>query len=201
MLDGHQLTSTQGLDLDKLATKKRFLFIDGLSSLFLPSTSRAAPRDDPSLIQGNDLARIASKIKNAIQALRAQGGNVVLVVDGLDFLLASSMGDGRDGVTASGLGEAVMELRQVCEVVPWRIFISKREVGCSTWLMDYIGCAYHNPYTLRRYTARNRTKYTSGNKPRFLPPQHSTPSRSGYRTETARYWCGQGCQWSYEDKR
>lgn len=92
--------------------KKRFMFIDGLSSLFLSSNTRAAPREDPSLIQGNDLARIASKIKGAIQALKVQGGNVVLVIDQLDFLLASS--NGQDGITPSTLGEMLMELRQVC---------------------------------------------------------------------------------------
>ena len=64
--------SSQGLDLDKLAMKKRFMFIDGLSFLFLPPSSRTAPREDPSLIQGNDLARIASRIKSATQALKAQ---------------------------------------------------------------------------------------------------------------------------------
>lgn len=92
--------------------KKRFMFIDGLSSLFLPSNSRTAPREDPSLIQGNELSRIASKVKAAIQALKAQGGNVVLVIDQLDFLLASS--NGQDGISSSILGEMLMELRQVC---------------------------------------------------------------------------------------
>ena len=92
--------------------KKRFMFIDGLSSLFLPSNSRTAPPEDPSLIQGTDLGRIATKIKSAIQALKAQGGNVVLVIDQLDFLLASS--NGQDGIISITLGEMLMELRQVC---------------------------------------------------------------------------------------
>ena len=104
----------QGLDLDRLAMKKRFMFIDGLTSLFLPSYSRTAPREDPSLIQGNDLGRIASKIKSAIQALKTQGGNVVLVIDQLDLLLASS--NGQDGITSTTLREMLMELRQVCEI-------------------------------------------------------------------------------------
>lgn len=58
------------------------------------------------------MARIASKIKSAIQALKVQGGNVVLMIDQLDFLLASS--NGQDGITSSSLGEMLMELRQVC---------------------------------------------------------------------------------------
>ena len=101
----------QGLDLDKLAIKKRFAYIDGLSSLFLPATSRSAPRDDPSLIQGNDLSRIATKTKALIQTLKAQGGDVVLVIDQLDISLATS--NGQDDITASSLGDLMMELRQV----------------------------------------------------------------------------------------
>lgn len=88
------------------------MFIDGLSSLFLPSNSRTPQRDDPSLIHGNELARIASKIGSALQALKAQGGNVVLVIDQLDFVLASS--NGQDEITPSTLGEMLMKLRQVC---------------------------------------------------------------------------------------
>lgn len=96
--------------MDKLAIKKRFMYIDGLS-LFLPSTSRAVPKEDPSLIQGNDLSRIAAKIKAAIQAQKAQGGDMVLVIDQLDLLLATS--NGQDGITVSGLGDLMVELRQV----------------------------------------------------------------------------------------
>lgn len=38
---------------------------------------------------------------------------MVLVIDQLDLLLATSTGDGKDGIAAQGLGEALMELRQV----------------------------------------------------------------------------------------
>ena len=64
---------------------------------------------------------MAAKIKSAIQALKAHGGDVVLVIDQLDLLLATS--SGQDGITASSLGDLMMELRQVriSEVVPWRI--------------------------------------------------------------------------------
>lgn len=86
------------------------MYIDGLSSLFLPITSRSS-REDPSLIQSNDLSRIASQIKAAIHALKAHGGDVVLVIDQLDLLLATS--NGQDGITASTLGDLLMELRQV----------------------------------------------------------------------------------------
>ena len=150
--------SSQGLDLDKLAMKKRFMFIDGLSFLFLPPSSRTAPREDPSLIQGNDLARIASRIKSATQALKAQGRNVVLVIDQLDFLLASS--NGQDGITSSTLAEMMMELRQVCGTLGDILGLGGREMK----LIKLLGRIFYSTHPRSGYAFRHSTADASGSK-------------------------------------
>lgn len=99
----------QGLDLDKLAAKKRFAFIDGLSELYLePAKSKPGTRST-NAIRGNELGNIHNTVKNALKELQAGSGKVVLVIDQLDLLLASS-GDKLDTVA---LGDTLMDWRLV----------------------------------------------------------------------------------------
>lgn len=99
----------QGLDLDKLAAKKRFAFIDGLSELYLePARSKAGTRG-ANAIRGNELATIHNTVKNTLKELQAGSGKVVLVIDQLDLLLATS-GDKLDTVA---LGDTLMDWRLV----------------------------------------------------------------------------------------
>jgi elongator complex protein 6 len=102
----------QGLDLDKLAAKKRFQFVDGLSGLFLPKQLRAAPgRVGEKTLSDPSLASVSRDLQNAIQPLRnSEGaGKTLLVVDQLDLLLAS----GGDQIGSVNLGDMLMSLREV----------------------------------------------------------------------------------------
>jgi elongator complex protein 6 len=102
----------QGLDLEKLAAKKRFQFVDGLSGLFLPKQLRAAPgRVGEKILSEPSLASVSRELHNAAQALRnSEGaGKTLLVVDQLDLLLAA----GGDQIGSVNLGDMLMSLREV----------------------------------------------------------------------------------------
>ncbi|KAE9370629.1 hypothetical protein N431DRAFT_559749 [Stipitochalara longipes BDJ] len=97
-----------GLDLEKLATRKRFCFVDGLTGLFLPKTSTV--RTGKSVLNSLDLAAVSREIQRSIQSLKdAQGGgNVFLLIDQLDLLLAA----GGDQIGAVKLGEMLVGLQE-----------------------------------------------------------------------------------------
>jgi elongator complex protein 6 len=97
---------TQGLDLDKLAAKKRFGFVDGLSGLFLPK-QKAIPRMGEKVLSNFNLRDVAGEIQEAIQILREGGGKVMLAIDQLDLLLAA----GGDHITPVAMGDVLTELR------------------------------------------------------------------------------------------
>ncbi|RDW64036.1 hypothetical protein BP5796_10538 [Coleophoma crateriformis] len=99
-----------GLDLDKLAARKKFAFVDGLSGLFLPkqaADSRVAPPQ--TILKSPELQNVASQILGGISQIKAAAsGKVLLVLDQLDLLLATA-GDKSDVVA---LGEMLLELRE-----------------------------------------------------------------------------------------
>lgn len=103
----------QGLDLDKLALKKRFAFVDGLSGLFLHRQPSATVRTgwEKILVQPG-LENVAKEIQDSIEALQSSQvpGRLLLVIDQLDFLLAAR----GDEVGAVKLEEMLMGLREVC---------------------------------------------------------------------------------------
>lgn len=92
----------QGLDLDKLVSKKRFTFVDGLTGLFLPDTANFGK----DVLRSPGVTKVASELINAIQSLG--DGKVALVIDGLDLLLAAGA-----GFTAVGLNDLLSNLREV----------------------------------------------------------------------------------------
>lgn len=105
-----------GLDLEVLAKKGRFGFVDGLGGLFSAGTQGA--QRWPSL-KSAEVGEVERVVGGAVDALRG-GGRVVVVVDGMDFLVAA----------AGGGGEAwrgvVMGLREVC--------------GSGVWVVKMGGC-------------------------------------------------------------
>ncbi|KAH7317650.1 hypothetical protein BKA65DRAFT_599659 [Rhexocercosporidium sp. MPI-PUGE-AT-0058] len=97
-----------GLDLDKLALKKRFAFVDGLSGLFLPrQPSTAAKRGGDKALTNPDLESVAKEIRIGIEALQGTG-KVLLVIDQLDLLLAA----GGEKIGAVSLEDMLMGLRE-----------------------------------------------------------------------------------------
>lgn len=105
-------TGRQGLDLDKLATKRRFAFLDGLSGLFLGRTKSRMGTGGANTLQSDELENIRSSLKSTVHALQADGGKVVLVIDQLDLLLATS----GDKMSIVALGDMLMDLRLVSEL-------------------------------------------------------------------------------------
>jgi len=100
-----------GLDLDKLALKKRFAFVDGLSGLFLHRQPSATVRTgwEKILVQPG-LENVAKEIQDSIEALQSSQvpGRLLLVIDQLDFLLAAR----GDEVGAVKIEEMLMGLRE-----------------------------------------------------------------------------------------
>ena len=103
----------QGVDLDKLALKKRFTFVDGLNGLFLPRQPSATVRTgrEKVLVQPG-LESVAKEIQDSIEALQnsQETGKLLLVIDQLDLLLAARGNE----VGAVELEEMLMGFREVC---------------------------------------------------------------------------------------
>jgi elongator complex protein 6 len=94
--------------LDKLAAKKRFTFVDGLSGLFL-SNQKPNSIAGERVLSNSGLSSVSGEIQQAIKTLQGDGGKIVLVIDQMDLLLAA----GGDQVTAGGMGDILMGLREV----------------------------------------------------------------------------------------
>ncbi|KAJ5040468.1 uncharacterized protein L3040_006124 [Drepanopeziza brunnea f. sp. 'multigermtubi'] len=100
-----------GLDFDKLALKKRFAFVDGLSGLFLPRQNVAASKGiEQRGLSSPKLENVSQEIQTAIQVLRDSpgSGKVLLVIDQLDLLIAA----GSEQIGACNVGEMLMDLRE-----------------------------------------------------------------------------------------
>jgi len=99
----------QGLDLDKLAAKKKFAFVDGLSGLFIPKQNVRLNVGEK-ILSNPDLGSVAAEIQKAVQTLE-EGGKVLLVVDQLDLLLAA----GGNHVGAVDVADMILGVREVCK--------------------------------------------------------------------------------------
>lgn len=116
-----------GLDLGKAAQRGRFLFLDGVSGLFVPSRNCEGKARDmrhemggsARVLQESSLEAVRQAVLDGIRELQkpqqqgeegdGEAGRIVLIIDQLDFLLAA----GGDEVTAVGMGQLLMDLRQV----------------------------------------------------------------------------------------
>lgn len=89
--------------------------MDGLTGLFLPAASPAGLKEK--VLSSPGLAAVSEEIKRNIQSLEeAGGGNIVLVIDQLDLLLAAS----GDQIRAVNVTEMLIGLREVREQL-WEI--------------------------------------------------------------------------------
>ncbi|SZF00541.1 unnamed protein product [Blumeria hordei] len=93
-----------GLDLAKLEEAKRFTFVDGLGGLFLAGNGHSSK---VSTLRNPDLHRVTEDLRTTIQMMKGNG-KLILVIDGLDFLLAAG-----DEITSAALGEKILGLREV----------------------------------------------------------------------------------------
>lgn len=117
--------SIKGLNLDTLAARGRFLFVDGLSRLFLGGGNRAAGPPDGRgsshqqqqlYLDSPCLADVARVLGAAVEKLQAAGGKVVLILDQPDVLLAAASPG--DGVTGTAWKYVVLGLREVSAFYP-----------------------------------------------------------------------------------
>lgn len=114
--------NTQGLNLDALAARGKFLFVDGLSRLFLDGGDGAAAppagrgpgqqqQQQHVYLDSPRLADVARVLGAAVERLQAAGGKVVLILDQPDVLLAAASPG--DGVTGTAWKDVVLGLREV----------------------------------------------------------------------------------------
>lgn len=100
----------QGLDLEKLAAKKRFKQVAGLTSMFVPGRQKAlVGKAEENALSNPALEPVSREIMGSIQNLKEGGGRILLVIDQLDLLLAA----GGEHVSAVGLGDMLMCFREV----------------------------------------------------------------------------------------
>lgn len=120
-----------GVDLEALGRRGRFGYVDGLS-LFSPGAGAAAGVGWKRAVtagSGDAVGDVKKAVLEVVDLLKKgkgspsdEGRKVVLVVDGLDFVLASSPGsaalDARRGdaptAAAVAVKDMLMDLREVC---------------------------------------------------------------------------------------
>lgn len=122
-----------GLDLGRLATKGRYGFVDGLSGLCTPAGKGADAKTGvegaPVVLRGVGVKDVKEGIVEGLRKLGADR-KTVLVIDGLDFLLAAQGGE--EGLVV--VEDMVMELREV------RLqFIPRLMLACSPCTRTGIG--------------------------------------------------------------
>lgn len=92
-----------GLDLARLEEAKRFTFVDGLGSLFLSGKKHSTM---VSTLHSPELNRVTEDIRTIIQTMKGDR-KLILVIDGVDFLLAAG-----DNITSAALADKIMGLRE-----------------------------------------------------------------------------------------
>ncbi|KAH8802683.1 hypothetical protein F5884DRAFT_903322 [Xylogone sp. PMI_703] len=102
-----------GIDLEKLGSQGRFVFVDGLSGLFQPQgRTGVLEKGKGTVLASTDPQALLKDIERAIQQLRSSSsqneGKILLVIDQLDLLLAA----GGDAITPASLGDLLMSLRE-----------------------------------------------------------------------------------------
>ncbi|KAI9829411.1 MAG: hypothetical protein M1819_006348 [Sarea resinae] len=113
-----------GLDLPRLASESRFVFIDGLTNLFFTSPSTAHSTSFPTVppptsgaqkITSPSPKQITKTILSQIDILK-QTNDIILILDAPDLLLAAT-GAGPGSTSVTELGEAILDLREVCSTI------------------------------------------------------------------------------------
>jgi elongator complex protein 6 len=105
-----------GIDLDAHSKRQRFYFVDGLSELFSGAAGGAAQATPGAAAAGRRTLRGATlpDLRKELYQVFAErpGGNVVLILDNPDLLLAAS------GYTITGeaLRETILDIREVCTI-------------------------------------------------------------------------------------
>ncbi|KAI0886103.1 uncharacterized protein GGS22DRAFT_159895 [Annulohypoxylon maeteangense] len=104
-----------GIDLDALARKAKFVFIDGLADIFhkpQTSTTKRSPEitSGKKVLSGITLQLLNKELGDAISSVQRSSSEqkTVLIIDHLDLLLAASGGE----VSSPGLQEMLLGIRE-----------------------------------------------------------------------------------------
>jgi len=168
----------QGLDLEKLAAKRRFAFVDGLSGLFVPRTRAAAGKVGEKILSSPALANVSEELVGSIRSLKdsqGESGKILLVIDQLDLLLAA----GGEQIGAVGLGDMLMGLREVC-------LQCLRMIATSTDI--WLGGSFYCCYAICGLSSCVSSTYAIGEGSRRFLAEFGPPSRFHFRVEAAGYW-------------
>ena len=111
------------------------------------------------------------------------GGNVVLVLDGLDFLLAAT------GCEVLGVLDMVGELREV------GMFFSSNICSSRGFFADETARLQHDHYHGSRSAPFAIVHYASRSIPHVFCNELGAQGEGRHKPKGARYGCGEGCQW------
>lgn len=130
---------------------------------------------------------IASAIGSCNEAL-GDGGNVILVLDGLDFLLAAT------GCEVLQLLDMIGELREVR--LPFNYSLQHTIAYCVS--REIASILHHHCHSCRSSPC-SIARYASRNIPYGFPCELSAPGEIDNECERTRYRRCKGCQWCSED--
>ncbi|OAA42728.1 hypothetical protein NOR_04859 [Metarhizium rileyi] len=77
-----------GLDLDALSRSKRFIFVDGLTGLYVPDGEPSTGGGRDHVLRGGKVEDVNKGVEKAIVEISREGRKVVLLMDGMDAWLA-----------------------------------------------------------------------------------------------------------------
>lgn len=174
----------QGIDFDKLAAKKRFTFVDGLSELFLPKQQKSLPgRGGEKILSKSDLTSVSDEIRQAVEGLKGGkdgSGKVLLIIDQVDLFLATV----GDQVTAAGVGEMLMGLREVC--CPFPDERNKADDNCKA-------CTCHSYNSLSRLSVSSCSPNATGDGACSALAEFGASGRFHHELEAVRFRNSKGC--------
>ncbi|OTB07295.1 hypothetical protein M426DRAFT_317980 [Hypoxylon sp. CI-4A] len=105
-----------GIDLDLMAKKGRFIFVDGLTGLFHAASRSHTPRPSPGnlsrtkVLATPTLQHLRKELQDAIAQIQhsVPEQKTILIVDQLDLFLATS----EDEISSQGLRETLLDTRE-----------------------------------------------------------------------------------------
>ncbi|KAG8415494.1 hypothetical protein J3458_009335 [Metarhizium acridum] len=77
-----------GLDLNAVNRSRRFIFVDGLTGLYVPNGEPSTGGGKDHVLRGGRIDDVKKGVEKAITEISKEGRKIVLVVDGMDAWLA-----------------------------------------------------------------------------------------------------------------
>lgn len=140
-------------------------------------------------LRSGGIADVERAIMKAIgsKETRNDGGNVILVLDGLDFLLAAA------GCEVLEVLDMIGELREVRILSNYGLHVLAQRRCRKTARLRHDHCHSGRlaPFAIAHYASRNI--------PHSFRNESSTPGEIDHERKGTRYRRGEGCQWCAKD--